>query len=121
MYKRQGNDTVHGGAGNDNVFGGQGDDSLTGDDGNDYMSGDLGSDTLAGGAGADGFYIGVGGGSDRVIDFNSAQGDRVLMNANVAYNMHQVGSDVVIDLNGASLTLVGVSQAALGTDWLVVV
>jgi Ca2+-binding RTX toxin-like protein len=116
-----GNDIVFGGAGNDNCFGGQGDDQINGEAGSDYISGDLGNDTLTGGAGADGFFIAVGGGNDRVTDFNSAQGDRVLLNANVAYNLHQVGSDMVIDLNGASLTLVGVSQAALGNDWLVVV
>ena len=114
-----GADTVFGGTGNDNLFGGQGNDNLQGQDGSDYISGDLGSDTLTGGAGADGFYIGVGGGSDRVTDFSSAAGDRVLLNANITYNMHQVGSDMVLDLQGASLTLVGVTQATLG-DWLVV-
>ncbi len=113
-----GNDIVFGGAGNDNVFGGQGDDQLRGEDGNDYLSGDLGSDILTGGAGADGFYINVGGGNDRVTDFNAAQGDRVLLNTGVAYNMHAEGSDLVIGITGATLTLVGVSEEALG-DWLV--
>jgi hypothetical protein len=53
-----------------------------------------------------------------VTDFNTGQGDRILLKTGVAYNMHAEGSDLVIGLTGATITLVGVSEASLG-DWLV--
>ena len=65
------------GSGGDQVLGGQGDDSIVGGAGNDYISGDRGADTETGGAGADQFHSFVGGGVDKVLDFNVAEGDQV--------------------------------------------
>jgi Ca2+-binding RTX toxin-like protein len=103
-----GDDVLRGGAGNDTLFGGvdgdlsadpNGRDQLFGDDGNDFLSGGRGVDLLSGGAGADtlrfiqsgpsndpDYDSGVGAGNrDRIIDFNSAEGDRiaVVLDANV--------------------------------------
>ncbi|WP_304218770.1 M12 family metallo-peptidase, partial [Phenylobacterium aquaticum] len=79
VYGNLGNDTLSGGDGNDWVRGGQGDDSVSGGNGDDWIWGDKGSDTLSGGAGADIFHSFVGAGADRVIDFNRAEGDRVIL------------------------------------------
>ncbi|HTK36692.1 MAG TPA: M10 family metallopeptidase C-terminal domain-containing protein [Caulobacteraceae bacterium] len=114
-----GNDTVAGGAGNDTIYGGQGNDSLSGGDGNDVLSGDLGNDTLSGGAGADRFVVRPGSGADWVIDFNSAEGDRVQLTTGTAYTLTTYLNQVVVDLgHGDTLGLAGVSTAQLG-DWLV--
>ena len=100
-----GNDTINGGGGNDYLFGRGGDDTLNGDDGIDSLRGEEGNDTLNGGAGDDNLLGGLGadsltGGSgrdefiwtafaessganvDRIIDYNPAEGDfLVLMDA----------------------------------------
>jgi Ca2+-binding RTX toxin-like protein len=114
-----GADRVFGGDGNDTVFGGQNNDSLYGEAGNDWLSGDLGDDVLTGGAGADRFIIRAGGGLDRAMDFNSAEGDRVQLAAGTGYTLTTVAGQVVVDLGGgAQLALTGVTMATLG-DWLV--
>lgn len=73
-----GADELHGGSGNDGFFGGGGDDhiygdagidTIYGDGGNDVIDGGIGDDVLRGGAGADTFVQGIGGGSDRILDF----------------------------------------------------
>ena len=114
-----GDDQVFGGDGRDTLFGGQGLDALYGEAGDDQLSGDLGDDTLTGGPGADRFVLRVGGGLDRVTDFSSAEGDRVLLAPGAAYTVAAQGGDVVVDLGGGDrLTLTGVTMATLG-DWLV--
>ena len=47
--------------------------SLNGDEGNDRLYGGPGNDTLTGGDGADYFNCGMG--SDKVTDYNPAEGD----------------------------------------------
>lgn len=120
VYGNLGDDTCDGGTGNDVVRGGQGDDSLSGGGGNDWLAGDKGSDTLSGGAGADIFHTFAGAGADRVVDFNLAEGDRVLLLAGQTYSLAQVGSDTVVNLGGGDqLTLAGVSMSSLtGSNWL---
>jgi serralysin len=114
-----GNDTVWGGEGNDTVYGGQGNDSLMGGNGNDVLSGDLGNDTMSGGAGADRFVGGAG--QDWVVDFKSAEGDRVQMAAGTQFTLTTFQNQVVIDFGaGNTLGLAGVAPAQLG-DWLVYV
>jgi Ca2+-binding RTX toxin-like protein len=74
---------VYGGAGNDVLVGGALDDTLVGNAGNDALVGYGGRDTLAGGAGADRFLYGsvgqspAGAGSDLILDFSHADGDRI--------------------------------------------
>lgn len=79
-----GNDTLRGGVGNDTLNGGAGNDNLFGDAGNDKLIGNAGADRLSGGAGADTFIFHslsdstvAAAGRDRVLDFSSAEGDRV--------------------------------------------
>jgi serralysin len=120
VYGNLGDDTCEGGAGADVVRGGQGDDSLAGGSGNDWMAGDRGSDVLSGGAGADTFHFFAGAGSDRVTDFNLAEGDRVLLLAGQSHTLTQSGADTVVSLGGGDqLILAGVSMSSLsGGNWL---
>lgn len=120
VYGNLGNDTLHGGAGADVVRGGQGDDTLAGGDGADYVSGDRGADTMTGGAGADLFHTSSDAGVDRVLDFNLAEGDRVLLDPGTTYSAVQLGADVVITLGspGDQMILVGVQLASLTPGWI---
>ncbi len=67
-------DTLNGTAGADLLLGQNGNDTLNGATGNDVLCGANGDDTFTGGAGAD-HVNGGNSGSDRVTDFNSAEGD----------------------------------------------
>lgn len=129
LYGDAGHDIVHGSMGADRLFGGLGDDqlrggqdndSLTGEAGNDWLSGDRGADTISGGGGADTFHFFAGASLDRVIDFNGAEGDRVIFeNPSAARTVTQVGADTVIDLgNGDQMVLVGVQLSTLPAGWI---
>ncbi len=119
VYGNLGADTCIGGDGRDWVRGGQADDSLSGGAGDDFMSGDRGNDTIYGGQGADVFNTFGDAGIDRVMDFNSAEGDRVHFEAATTYVLRYEGGDTIIDMGGGNqMILVGVSQSSLG-DWLV--
>jgi Ca2+-binding RTX toxin-like protein len=74
-----GNDFIMGDGGNDDLRGDAGDDKLFGGDGNDRLIGGDGNDWLEGGAGADEFRFTQQdlGDSDRITDFNHADGDRI--------------------------------------------
>jgi 2',3'-cyclic-nucleotide 2'-phosphodiesterase (5'-nucleotidase family)/DNA-binding beta-propeller fold protein YncE len=77
-----GNDTMLGGLDGDLVQGGDGDDRLLGEAGDDTIEGELGADVLVGGVGADifsfaSFAESLRGQSDRIRDFNGAEGDRI--------------------------------------------
>ena len=113
-----GADTLDGGVGADVIRGGQGDDVVTGGAGNDWISGDLGSDTLTGGQGADIFHASAGAGVDRVLDFNYAEGDRVLLDPGTVYSAVQVGADVIINMTNAQMTLVNVTLSSLPQGWI---
>ncbi|MEM7750347.1 MAG: fasciclin domain-containing protein, partial [Pseudomonadota bacterium] len=80
-------DKLFGGRGKDHLDGGEGDDYLSGGRGNDVLIGGSGNDVLRGGRGADDFVFnptnaGAGGmaeGHDRIVDFNLAQGDELIL------------------------------------------
>lgn len=72
------NDVLSGGAGQDSLSGGEGDDNLQGNDGDDILAGGSGDDTLNGGNGADTFVLSLGS-SDRIVDFDLSEGDRLLV------------------------------------------
>jgi len=119
VYGNLGNDTDDGGAGNDTVRGGQGDDVLYGGAGDDYISGDRGDDTETGGAGADHFHGFGDAGTDKVLDFSYAEGDRVVLDLGTRYATAQVGADTVINMaGGGQMILVGVQLSTLGSDWI---
>jgi Ca2+-binding RTX toxin-like protein len=115
VYGNLGADTCIGGDGRDWVRGGQGDDSLMGGAGDDFMSGDRGDDIIYGGQGADRFNTFADAGIDRVMDFNSAEGDRVQFEGLTTYVLRFEGGDTVIDMGGGGqVILVGVTQNTLG-------
>ncbi|MFZ5685346.1 MAG: FG-GAP-like repeat-containing protein [Pseudomonadota bacterium] len=121
VYGNLGNDTCHGGGGIDWVRGGQGDDVLYGGAGDDFVAGDRGNDTLTGGAGADLFHSFAETGLDRILDFNTAEGDRLNLLAGTTYTLAQSGADVVVSMTGGGqVVLVGVQLSALADGWIYV-
>src|SRR6185436_5578588 len=100
VYGNLGSDTCEGGAGNDTIRGGQENDILRGGSGDDFVSGDKGDDTVTGGAGADIFHTFGDAGIDRVLDFNLAQGDRVVLDPGTQFSVAQTGDDTVITMVG---------------------
>lgn len=114
-----GDDWADGGPGADTIRGGQDDDVVFGQDGDDWISGDRGADVLSGGQGADIFHTFRDAGLDRVVDFNRAQGDRVMVDRGTTYTVNQSGTDVLIDMGGGNqMVLVGVQMSSLAGDWI---
>ncbi|MBJ6125505.1 calcium-binding protein [Microvirga splendida] len=76
-------DRIVGTRANDRLHGGGGDDVLNGGAGNDLISGGAGSDVLTGGSGVDTFSFGgeLGKSIDRVTDFKSKIGEKIILNA----------------------------------------
>ncbi|MBS0334861.1 MAG: VCBS repeat-containing protein [Proteobacteria bacterium] len=119
LWGNLGDDTLHGGTTDAQLRGGQGDDVIVGGSGNEFISGDRGNDTETGGGGADLFHTFNGAGIDRVLDFNSAEGDRVFLDPGTTYTVSQVGADTVIDLGaGDKMILVGVTLSTLPNGWI---
>ncbi|MEI1376162.1 hypothetical protein PQG02_24290 [Nostoc sp. UHCC 0926] len=80
------NDVINGQGGNDIINGLSGNDLLRGGSGNDTLIGGAGNDILVGGAGADRFLYNTnaafnasGIGLDTISDFNSSQGDKIVL------------------------------------------
>jgi Ca2+-binding RTX toxin-like protein len=69
------------------AFGGVGNDTITGALGNDLIVGGDGNDVLFGGAGADRFRFDNADGSDTIIDFSAAQGDKVQLSSGGSYTL----------------------------------
>jgi Ca2+-binding RTX toxin-like protein len=113
-----GDDVIYGGSGGDMLWGGQGDDVITGGAGADWISGDKGNNTVTGGAGADIFYLPAN--SHTVVtDFSLAEGDRVQVDAGVAYTVSQGADGAVVDIaHGGELVLAGVKAADLTGGWI---
>lgn len=114
----QDDDTVLGDLGADFLTGNRGNDSLSGGPGDDVIYGESGADTISGGAGADIFHGFDGGELDKVIDFNRAEGDRVVLDPGTAYTFSQAGADVVVAYGSNQIVLVGVSMASLTGEWI---
>lgn len=108
-----GDDVVDGRGGADMIRGGRGRDRLDGGEGADTLSGGRDDDVLRGGAGADVFNSFAEAGTDEVLDFSIAEGDRVLLDAGTAFTIRQDGPDTVIEMQGARLILRGVKAADL--------
>ncbi|OPF16167.1 hypothetical protein B1L04_24130 [Microcystis aeruginosa KW] len=106
-------DVLKGGSGNDSLCGEGNIDKLYGEEGDDLLDGGLGLDFLYGGSGADSFVLKSGNGSDYILDFNSAEGDKLALSGlnfgQLSFNSNQVilGTEVlayVTDNLGNSLT-----------------
>lgn len=94
LYGGFDNDVLDGGRGNDQLYGGAGDDTLYGGDGDDILYSGSGNDTLYGGAGADQFiYTSISLGSDVVLDFNAAEGDRIRLDIETSSGTRLTWSD----------------------------
>lgn len=120
LFGNAGEDTLFGDPGADTLMGGRDNDLLDGRDGNDYLFGDAGIDTLIGGAGADRFALIPGTGYDHVVDFNAAEGDRVLLPHGAKYSViRTVVGEAVIVANGDMLVLDGVPAESVLPDWIV--
>ncbi|MGA0606039.1 alginate O-acetyltransferase AlgX-related protein [Phenylobacterium sp. VNQ135] len=113
---RQGPDTVDGGDGDDIIRTGAGGDRIDAGPGADWISGDKGDDVLRGGRGPDIFVTRADVGTDHVLDFSAAEGDRVVVEPGVPYEVRQEGPDAVIVTPGGRLVLVGVRADTLPTD-----
>lgn len=119
VFGNLGGDTCDGGDGGDIVRGGQDDDIVRGGGGDDFVSGDRGSDTISGGLGADTFHTFGAAGLDHVLDFDRAQGDRVLVSEGGTWTVSQQGADVVVDLvGGGRMVLAGVQLSTLTDGWI---
>ncbi|MEL4896712.1 LamG-like jellyroll fold domain-containing protein [Crocosphaera sp. Alani8] len=79
IYGSAERDILKGGADKDFLFGKEGVDKLYGELGDDLLDGGKDRDFLYGGEGADGFVLRQGDGTDRVMDFNSEEGDLFLL------------------------------------------
>ncbi|MDJ0601807.1 MAG: hypothetical protein QNJ37_23550 [Crocosphaera sp.] len=103
LYGGDGNDTLNGGWNNDVVFGGDGNDRLIGRGNNDILIGGYGSDTFS-------FeYYATQSGTDRILDFTAAEGDKIEIDAAAFYEHFgawEVSSDSsAFDGDTNSLTL----------------
>lgn len=151
IYGGGGNNFLAGGAGSDTIFGGGGPDLIYGGGGNNLLRGDRGNDTIIGGDGNDTIIAGPGrdwlwGGegantfifqrnhdTNRIMDFNPANGDILLLSSGVfggrfrddpiADNIHRFSfindnGDLVLDFGGANtqIILVGFSDIDLLID-----
>ena len=81
-----GNDIINAFSGNDLLRSGSGDDILIGGFGNDTFVGGFGNDILVGGVGSDKFLYNTDAafaltavGVDAIADFNSSQGDKIIL------------------------------------------
>jgi Ca2+-binding RTX toxin-like protein len=143
LFGGVGNDTLHGLAGADTILGGSGRDRLHGGDGDDVLIGGPGVDALHGGSGADRFvFLSTLDRGDRILDFNPAEGDRVVIDRAIAANagttwaqlsasgharltQGATGALLSIDVNGGGdrwtplVTFDGLTVAQLGTDFLI--
>ena len=118
----QGSDALNGDAGNDTLWGGAGVDFLFGGPGADELHGQAGNNVLSGGPGADRFVIDASDGGDWITDFNSAEGDRVVLPPGVTYSLQAYSTNGVSFLavtlsTGQVIGLPGVTAATLG-NWI---
>ncbi|NEQ50051.1 MAG: calcium-binding protein [Leptolyngbya sp. SIO3F4] len=104
----QGDDYIYGGDGADQLFGARGEDVLLGGNGADILRGKKDNDILLGGHGGDSFVFdnASDGGTDRILDFNHAEGDRILLNQSVL-GISSVTQDVSFNATTGELSVAG--------------
>jgi Ca2+-binding RTX toxin-like protein len=113
-----GDDIIDAGGGADTVFGGQGNDTINGGGGVDFIHGEAGNDTMTGGTGNDRFVFAGAFGNDIITDFdeNPGGGQDLLdvtalgvtaANFATSVAIAQVGANVVVTINGQTITLLG--------------
>ncbi|VVT00071.1 Type I secretion C-terminal target domain (VC_A0849 subclass) [Sphingomonas sp. EC-HK361] len=113
-----GRDTLYGNDGDDRLYGDGaimaagvtgGDDRIDGGAGNDMIVGGGGHDTLIGGTGADHFVFAPGSGIDDILDFSSAEGDKIDLSAfgaaAAAYTTTMTSDGLVVHVGDSSIVL----------------
>jgi hypothetical protein len=54
-----------------------------------------------------------------VLDFNAAEGDRVMQDPGTSFAVRQQGADTIVDMgHGDEVILVGVQLASLPNGWI---
>ncbi|BAQ62253.1 alkaline phosphatase [Geminocystis sp. NIES-3708] len=103
---------IAGNFGNNLLSGSIGNDTLIGNEGNDTLTGDQGNDILTGGLGVDLFnyktnrsYNAADIGSDTILDFNSSQGDKLILGKTTFGLASIVGNSFSVPSEFASVTL----------------
>ncbi|PWR17533.1 S8 family serine peptidase [Zavarzinia aquatilis] len=121
------NDRLDGGADNDTLFGNDGDDLIYGGTGDDVIAGNAGRDRLYGDEGADLFVFSRGDGADRVLDFSSAEQDRVRLDGFGFTDTDMALSHAVARSGGVNFTFgdgdslwVAGATLADAQDWLLI-
>jgi Ca2+-binding RTX toxin-like protein/LysM repeat protein len=127
ILAENGDDQVEGNSGDDEIHGGLGNDTIKGGAGNDLIYGDEGDDNLYGGLGADifAYKLEVANGNDTIHDFNVTEDIlRFINNAGseiTTQSLRQsvtanISGDAVFDMNGWSVTLIGIKPDQLSDN-----
>jgi Ca2+-binding RTX toxin-like protein len=126
------NDRLDGTNSANDLSGGAGADSLYGYAGADTITGGAGNDLLDGGADADRFVFTDASGLDQLLNFSSAQGDKIYLKSGIngssittaaqaLAHTSDMGGNATIDLgSGHYITLVGIATASLAMGDFVV-
>jgi serralysin len=65
------------------------------------------------------FHIFAGAGTDRVTDFNGAEGDRAVVDDGASWTVSQSADGVVITLlDGSTMVLAGLASSSLQAGWI---
>ena len=105
LYGNEGEDTLNGDAGNDTLYGGKDNDILFGGAGDDILFGGEGDNTLSGGAGSDQFILGVGQGSNTILNFEAGI-DKLVLTGGLTFQQLQF----IPTQNGTLLQVAGTTQ-----------
>jgi Ca2+-binding RTX toxin-like protein len=110
-------DRIAGTKDDDHLSGGGGNDVLSGGGGNDLVNGGAGNDVLRGGAGVDTFVFSRGlddAGIDRITDFNSKIGEKIMLNAYV-FEALEVSSKLPVEWHAKDRGPLAASNFCIGT------
>jgi hypothetical protein len=119
------NDIINGRGGQDQLAGMSGDDILRGGDGDDLLQGNGGRNRLVGGKGADTFVVGEG--LTKIVDFNSAEGDRIALTEGLTFKQlgieqgvgDRAGNTLVTAKGELLAVLAGVEASSLTSNLFV--
>ena len=112
-------DRIVGTKDDDHLSGGGGKDVLDGGAGNDLINGGAGDDVLKGGAGVDTFVFSHGpvdgGGIDRITDFNSKIGEKIMLNV-YAFEEVEVSPKTPVDVDAKDRGPLAASNLCIGKN-----
>jgi Ca2+-binding RTX toxin-like protein len=109
-------DRITGTKNDDHLSGGGGSDVLNGGAGKDLLNGGAGDDVLKGGAGVDTFVFSRDlddAGVDRITDFNSKVGEKIMLNA-YAFEALEVGAKLPVDPEAKDRGILAASNFCVG-------